>query len=306
VEYRKAFDLRPQLLNEPFVNHEFGFALVHAGEIDEAKRTFEKLTSHTGINLQASGLRSTALLAMYRGRYVEALEHLGSVVVLNRNAKAPLSEMRNRLFCVTAARMLGQSRRVAAEMAEVDRLIAQNAFEPGMLSRAAATHVRLGNLRAAKLVRERMTAAMADRLAFSAVNRSTRADEASANLVDGQIALAEGRAADAIVLLQTALRVNEDIGAAEPLARAFLAAGRAEDAARTYDELIQRAPLGAEEQEPWLLAHLELARLREAAGQPDAARGLYEKFLAIWKDADAGLAPLAQARARLAALRKDP
>jgi tetratricopeptide (TPR) repeat protein len=302
LEYRKAFELRPQLLDERFVNHEFGFALVRAGEIEEATRTFERLTSHTDTSLNASGLRSIALLAMYRGQYSAALEHLGSAVVLNRNAKASLTEMRNRLFCVTAARMLGQTRRVAAELSEVDRLIAQNAFEPGMLSVAATTHVRLGDLRRARLIRQRMTSAIADPLAFSAVNRSTRQDDAFANVVDGQLALAEGRAAEAIVLLQTALRVNDDIGAAEPLARAFLAAGRVEEASQTFEELLKRAPLGGEEQEPWLLAHLELARLHEAAGRRDAARTLYEKFLAMWKDANPGLPPLTQARTRLAAL----
>jgi tetratricopeptide (TPR) repeat protein len=45
---------------------------------------------------------------------------------------------------------------------------------------------------------------------------------------------------------------------------------------------------------------LELARLLDETGRKDAARAEYERFLELWKDADAGLPELKEARAYLA------
>jgi eukaryotic-like serine/threonine-protein kinase len=51
------------------------------------------------------------------------------------------------------------------------------------------------------------------------------------------------------------------------------------------------------------LAHLGLGRARAMAGDAIAARVEYEVFFAQWKDADAGLALMKQARAEYAAIR---
>jgi tetratricopeptide (TPR) repeat protein len=45
---------------------------------------------------------------------------------------------------------------------------------------------------------------------------------------------------------------------------------------------------------------LELARLLDEAGQKDAAREEYERFLELWKDADPGQPELADAQAYVA------
>jgi hypothetical protein len=51
------------------------------------------------------------------------------------------------------------------------------------------------------------------------------------------------------------------------------------------------------------LAHLGLARASLIAEDPACARGAYEAFLALWKDADEAVSPLAEARAEYARLR---
>ena len=45
---------------------------------------------------------------------------------------------------------------------------------------------------------------------------------------------------------------------------------------------------------------IALARVLDKAGERDAARTEYQRFLEHWKDADPGLPELAEARARLA------
>jgi tetratricopeptide (TPR) repeat protein len=51
------------------------------------------------------------------------------------------------------------------------------------------------------------------------------------------------------------------------------------------------------------LAVLQLARAKAASGDGTGARAAYERFLAMWKDADPDLPVLAQAREELARLR---
>jgi hypothetical protein len=83
---------------------------------------------------------------------------------------------------------------------------------------------------------------------------------------------------------------------------AYLAARRGADAAAEFQKVLDHRglvlgdPVGAR-------ARVELGRAWTLAGDPAKARAAYEDFLALWKDADADLPLLAQARAELAALR---
>src|SRR5439155_23572648 len=73
-EYEKGFAIDPQLVTGEFVNNEYGFTLVRVGEIDKAAGIFAKMIATPG--KKARGLRSLALLEMYRGRYDAALARL--------------------------------------------------------------------------------------------------------------------------------------------------------------------------------------------------------------------------------------
>ena len=83
---------------------------------------------------------------------------------------------------------------------------------------------------------------------------------------------------------------------------AYLAAHRPVDAAAEFQKILNHRgllladPMGAR-------ARVELGRAWALAGDPAKARAAYEDFLALWKDADAGVPLLAQAKAELAALR---
>ncbi|MGQ0735529.1 MAG: protein kinase domain-containing protein [Acidobacteriota bacterium] len=81
-------------------------------------------------------------------------------------------------------------------------------------------------------------------------------------------------------------------------ARAAAAQGRVDEAIRLYRELLTTGPT-----QKWTAVLepryvLALARLLDKAGQREAARVEYRRFLEYWKNADADLPELAEARAR--------
>jgi predicted TPR repeat methyltransferase len=87
-----------------------------------------------------------------------------------------------------------------------------------------------------------------------------------------------------------------------PLALTQIMLDRTSEARSTLGELIATGNSGREDQEPWILAHYQLARLHDEAGETEAAIAMYDQFLNLWDQADDGLAPVAEARRRLASL----
>jgi tetratricopeptide (TPR) repeat protein len=86
---------------------------------------------------------------------------------------------------------------------------------------------------------------------------------------------------------------------------AYLAAHQGAEAAAEFQKILDHRtivvsdPIGA-------LAHLQLGRSLAMSGETAKAKGAYEDFLALWKDADAGTPILAQAKAEYAALTPHP
>jgi len=77
--------------------------------------------------------------------------------------------------------------------------------------------------------------------------------------------------------------------------QAYLAAGRGEQAAAEFRKVLDHRgivladPIGA-------LAHLQIGRAYAVAGNRDKAKIAYQDFLTLWKDADADLPVVKQAR----------
>ena len=83
--------------------------------------------------------------------------------------------------------------------------------------------------------------------------------------------------------------------------QAYLQAGRGREAAAEFQKVLDHRgivladPIGA-------LAHLQLGRTLVLSGEKDRARSTYDAFLTLWKDADADIPVLQQARAEYAKL----
>jgi len=88
-----------------------------------------------------------------------------------------------------------------------------------------------------------------------------------------------------------------DIEYREALARAYLQAGRLEDAAQVHRDLLRVYGGHA-------LSHYELGKIYEDMKRPEDAAKEYAIFLDMWSEADEGLPQVVDAQNRLAALRK--
>jgi tetratricopeptide (TPR) repeat protein len=87
----------------------------------------------------------------------------------------------------------------------------------------------------------------------------------------------------------------------DALARAYYKSGKLGPAKARYEKI---ASTGLFRFEPdiWVKSFYWLGRIAEDRGKKSEARGHYEKFLDLWKDADPGLPEVEDARKRLAGL----
>jgi tetratricopeptide (TPR) repeat protein len=125
----------------------------------------------------------------------------------------------------------------------------------------------------------------------------------------GQVALAEGRAADAIPLFREADRTYASCRrcAMIRLARAFDLAGQRDSAIHYFQQFVTTPATDLFQDQDWLAgSYKRLGELYEAAGDlPKAATNL-EKFVELWKNADPELQPkVREARDRLTRIRAE-
>jgi tetratricopeptide (TPR) repeat protein len=125
--------------------------------------------------------------------------------------------------------------------------------------------------------------------------------------------LSEGNSAKALEVLQVAVptelgahrsSVNGLFGALYPVyvrGEAYLAAGQSREAATEFQKILDHRgivvsdPIGA-------LAHLQLGRAFALSGDTIKAKGVYQDFLTLWKDADPDIPIFKQARTEYAKL----
>jgi tetratricopeptide (TPR) repeat protein len=125
-------------------------------------------------------------------------------------------------------------------------------------------------------------------------------------LTQGVLELRNGRAVTAIPLLKSADRYDlGDYAALRPtyhVGEAHLALGSAEEARTAFQRIIDNRGVVATSS-LYPLAHLGLARAAALAAPAKDARAAYERFFAVWPEADADMPVMAAARAEYARLK---
>jgi tetratricopeptide (TPR) repeat protein/predicted Ser/Thr protein kinase len=297
--YRKAFAVDPALLTEPYINHEYGFALVGHGDLEAAGEVFDKMAAQPEPTKKARAHRSRAFLEMYRGRYGAAINELRQAIVINTSLRATISEFRDRLILTSALEAKGKKLEADIELAAVDRLIGGMQLGPEWLRFPAAIYARRGDIGRARRLVDLMIKTSGAATADSAMNRNVAQDESHVGHARGELALAEGKYKEAVGILERARVGAFDLQIVDALAAAQLAAGSLEAAAKTYEEVVANQELGHEAQELWLRAHLSLGDVNQRLGRHEAARKPYVQLAELWKGGDSDLVALRDVNSRL-------
>ncbi len=285
--YAQAFQLDPQWLVAGDTSREYGFLLVQIGEDQKAAQIFTTMLDQP--ETRENGLRSLALLDTYHGRFASARKRFDECLTILQNQQAPLSEARVHLWLAIVADGQGDSRTEQRELAN-----AFDSFEalgPKVVFGAwlGRAYARSGALDKAEQM-EGLIAPLID--ASSAEQRSYL------QLLQGEIALAQGQTEKAIELL-TASNSEYSTGfSVEALASAYQEAGKSDDAITWYEKLLNEEPdsIGWEPQQPWMAAHCTLAADYLAKGDRQRAEQTLSQLLNLWKDADTSLLLLKQAK----------
>ncbi|MCC7126781.1 MAG: protein kinase [Acidobacteria bacterium] len=304
--------------DQPNAHLNLGYALIDAERYDDARASFEKsmalqdsTNAHSGLFVIATLTRDAALAAeqieatrgrrdevniigvriqaaMYQGRLREARQLAEDwLLLMARDGRAAhlgepsmgmvISEVELGAVDAAAARFSSLQQR--------DRLDADADDE--VLVYAALT----GNGALARQVAPRLRQTATGRL---------EADELL-RFYDALQALAEGRPADAVRRLDPPLFTAKHAQMLGVWAWAHRQLGTHAEVLRVCDHLLERyTPLGLNAQVPRLM--VERARALTGLGRVDEARRAYDAFFTFWRDADADVPLLVEARGEAAKL----
>ncbi|HEY3383842.1 MAG TPA: winged helix-turn-helix domain-containing protein [Vicinamibacterales bacterium] len=290
ANYGRAFALEPRWLTTGNLNHEYGFALVMAGEADRARLVFEEGLA-AGIKPQA--LRSLALLELYLGRPGRARIRLDQAIALNVSEANGLSEARNRLFLSMVLDARANRAGALRELGGAAQALARSGNASWMCSRVGVAFVRAGAIGRAEEMLARV------RAGSDTANPQQKSD---LHRLEGELAWALGDRDTAMARLRLAEDEYQSAFTVGSLARASRLAGDVTAAIALYERLVGMPGLclGFEPQQDWSEAHLWLARLLVSAGDREKAAAVLAAFQPILSGAEPD-APLARGVSRLAA-----
>jgi len=297
ASWERAFALEPKWIVNTNLNHEYGFALVASGNPAKAREVFDLAIKDK--NLQAAGLRSTAVLDLYEGRYASAEARLREAVVVNRAARVALPEARNHLFLAITLAGRGDRAGAVGELEASFRLRDEKFPQAWLWARLSAMYASYGMLRQAESI---LAVVRAETSLESVPQRATL------HWLEGELELARGHSSAALERITLADKEGHNPFTQDALARAYKAGGDVPRAVAAYEKLVadtKKECLGWEVQVPCVAAKVELAALYRADGQAGKAGQQVDELLTLWRSADAGLPLLERAKALQAQLGKE-
>ncbi len=291
--YQEAFALNPEMLLQTSLNHEFGFTYVQMGAPEEARKIFEKLLNGNE-EQRARGNRSMALLAMYQGKYSNAIELIHNSIVMQNSLGNGLSELRDRLFLACMFQRKGMMQDHLNELDHCSAIVGDVASEPWWYFVLGKMIVRNGDPDKASLMLEEIS---------KRTNQGNKTDEAAYKLLKGEIVFSEGNLNGSLELLENATTLRHDAYTLESLSNCYFQTGEWDKAIEIYEEMVTLSgSVGWEAQDCYVHAFFNLAKAYEEAGDAIGAIKYYKRFLEIWSEADEDLPELSEAKVNLARL----
>ena len=290
AQYEKAFAADPAVRRHPFINHEYGAALVRLGRVEEAQAAYADRMTGTPEE-RAGALRSMALLEAHLGRFARARELLDDAVTASGVASDTLGSAIGHLLRADVALVAGDTAAAEGDLAALERWAAARPLPYEIVAHGVKLLARAGRpARAAALLRR----LDAQTTAVSAAARSRLL------VARGEVLLAEGRTAQGRRALEEALALETTTEAKESAAYAARLGGAAALAAQRYDSLAADRGIDWDGHVVIETGAYQAGRAWEDAGRPDRARVRYERFLKQWAgEVDSLLPAVVDARRRL-------
>lgn len=265
-----------------------------------ARRIDSVLTSKPGLEIGGPLMVQRFRVRILRGQLAAAEQDVGTSLRTLAQQLDPAA-----LFGAEAALaeaqvvLLGDSSAARARLARLETTIARSgaAGEDRVTLYRALVHARAGDAARARTL-------------VAATRPLLARDSSIRNLIDGELALAERRPADAVRSFRRALGSEflcMTCGAGA-LARAYDAMGQRDSVVAVYEFMLaSRDPSDRllEDQLERARALLRLGELYEARGDVTQALRRYREFVGLWKDADAPLqSVVADVRDRVARMER--
>jgi tetratricopeptide (TPR) repeat protein/tRNA A-37 threonylcarbamoyl transferase component Bud32 len=265
-------------IETPYLQWGLGLARLSQDQTDSARATFSRLASAGGF-YEGFGDLYLSQVDSYQGKLAAAITRLEAGFALDRRSGNLANELL-RHYLVARAALLQQDKRLAERHVRTivshteQQLIPQNLYQAGTL------FVRLGNAAAARGV--------ARRLAKVVTRTPSPFHQALLGTLEGEIALLDGRVADAAPAFESAIGRFPMYEAQEGLARLRERRGEWPEARQGWQRVIESRGdiLQVGFAADWPLAHVQLARACRNEGNIDCARGQYETFLKLWRQGD--------------------
>jgi tetratricopeptide (TPR) repeat protein len=290
-DYEAAFAKDPPMLRHPYVNHEYGAALVRLGRVAGARSAYATRLAGTP-NERAAAFRSMALLEAHGGRFARASELLNDAVTGSTATGDTLGAAIGHLLRADVAMTRGDTVVALTYLATVEQYAMAKPLPYEVLTHA----VKL-------LARTRATPRAASLLTRLQTQTTAVSDAARARLLiaRGEVLLARGAAREGRTAIEQALALDPTNEAKESAAFAAATAGDLPQAAQRYDFLVADRGIDWDGHVVIELGRYLAGRAWERAGRPDRARARYEAFLADWsaEPSDSNLPAVIDARRRL-------
>lgn len=279
--YNRAFEIIPYYRAWANLNHEFGFLLVKMDSIESARVNFKLMFQGGDKRKAANGHRSLALLDMYQGKLNSAIDHLQESINYRSITNNGLSIARDRMFLASAYIMQRSFAKANEQLAEIDKISQSTYLATVWLKYWGDLCLQSDKFDKAKEI---------NGLLESRVYPQNDIDKANHLLLSGNLLIVSDSVEEGIVMLESAVRLDENNYNKGHLANAYFKSDRrSEKAENLFKEIIESKAIGWEGQEIYLTSHLRLAEIYESRGQTEEAIKYYRMFLTLWKNADKDL-----------------
>ena len=292
--YEAAFAKDPPLLRHPYVNHEYGAALVRLGRVGAARAAYAARLAGTPEE-RAAAFRSMALLEAHGGRFAQAGELLSDAITGSTATGDTLGAAIGHVLRADVTMTRGDTAAALHDLTAVERYAMSAPLPYEVLAHAVK-----------QLARTHATPRAASLLTRLQTQTTAVSDAARARLLiaRGEVLLARGDVREGRNAIEQALALDPTNEARESAAFAAAAAGDLPQAAQRYDFLAADRGIDWDGHVVIELGRYLAGRAWERAGRPDRARTRYEAFLADWsaEPSDSTLPAVIDARRRLSRL----